>query len=104
MAAADSTRTVVNVAASMSLGAKAKRHSSELAAKQSIAAAVSIRVLGGNPCVLAGAGFRCMIDRQAVAAPGTQRCWMCSAIPGSIIPNTDKNEEFILDSHGRPRK
>jgi hypothetical protein len=51
IAAADATRSVVNVAASTSLGAKAKRHSSELAAKQTIAAAANIRIRGGIPAV-----------------------------------------------------
>ena len=60
MAAADTTRSVVNVAASTSLGAKTKRHSSELAAKQSIAAAVNISVRKGIPLIRVGTAPRCM--------------------------------------------
>ncbi len=97
-------RRLVNVAASTSPGARAKRHSNELAAKHSIAAAVSIKVRSDVPVVGAGAGLRCMINRHAVAALAIQRWWMCSAILAASSPTPDKNEEFILDNQGRPRK
>jgi hypothetical protein len=45
-----------------------------------------------------------MINRQVVAALVALRWWMCSAIKAASSPTPDKNEEFILDSQGRPRK
>src|SRR5262245_24443910 len=103
MAAPDPTRSVVNVAASTSRGAKAKRQSSELAAKQSIAAAVSTRVGKGIPPFGAGTGPWLMMVRQILvgAAP---REWMCSAIRAASSPTPDKKEELIFDSQGRPKK
>src|SRR4051794_3531492 len=75
MAAAETTRTLVNVAASTSLGPRAKRHSIELAEKQSIAAVVSVNIFSRVSVVWAGADIRGMIDRHVVAASATLRRW-----------------------------
>jgi hypothetical protein len=44
-----------------------------------------------------------VIDRHVVAAI-TLRWWMCAAIRAASSPTPDKNDEFILESQGRPMK
>src|SRR5215467_1823323 len=68
MAAADATRNVVNVAASMCLGAKARRQRSELAAKHSIAVLLSTIVRRDVPPVLAGSDVGRLSGYEVMAA------------------------------------
>src|SRR5690349_4463657 len=99
--AAESTRRVVNVAASISLGAKASRQRIELAAKQSMAVAA-------KPTVREKCCFdidnRTSAPTHANADGAAALLRMCSASRAASFPTPFRNDEFILHSQGRPKK
>src|SRR5215470_2741824 len=100
MAAADITRRVVKLAASTNPGANASRHRIELAAKQTMAPLVNPMVRhetapGTDPPCKKGAHITGAARRAAT---------MQSASRAASSPMPDMKEEFIFDSHGKPRK
>jgi hypothetical protein len=98
IAAPKSTLTVVKLAASIKPGASAKRHRIELAAKQSIAAAISTIDRGD---ILSRAH---PYDTASINGWRSHLLRMTSARRAASSPTPDRNEEFILESQGKPRK
>ena len=99
--AADSTRRVVKVAASISLGAKASRQRIEFAAKQSMA--VPAKTIVREKCCF-DIDDRTSAPNQAIDDRAAAPHRMCSASLAASSPTPFRNDEFILDSQGRPKK
>src|SRR5262245_54723514 len=100
--AADSTRMVVKVPASIRLKARASRQSSELAAKKSMA--VPAKTMVCEKCCFDIDNRRSAanqgIGTRVAAAP--HRMWSASLAASS--PTPFRNDEFIFDNQGRPKK
>src|SRR4029077_7802150 len=95
IAAAERTRNVVKVAASISAGPSANRHRIEFAAKQSMATLVKMTVRSE--------GRFGIVRGQTLADAGVvDRIWSANRAASSATPA--RKDEFILDNHGRPKK
>ena len=100
--AAERTRRVVKVAASINLGARASRQRSELAAKHSIAPLRQNDGARDRDCLLRYR--RSETRRNLVSGPLPDIPAIWSASRAASSPTPARNDEFILDSQCRPRK